>query len=72
MAADYHSCDPTQLDDWLREMGSEFRKYSYQMLRSGADRKILRWLTEEQLGRDCGISNGIDRMKIMEAAKREY
>jgi len=67
---EYNACDPSRLSDWLSEMGSEFRQYTYQMLKSGADRRILRWLTDDHLLQDCGINNGIHRMKIIEGAKR--
>ena len=67
--ADYQSCDPTKLDSWLKELGHEFCQHSYSMLKGGADRCVLRWLTDEQLQRDCGIDNGIHRMKIIEASK---
>ena len=70
ITADYQSCDPSRLEDWLKEVGPEFSQYSYQMLKSGADRRLLRWLTDEHLLHDCTIQNGIHRMKIMEGAKR--
>lgn len=68
--ADYDSCDPSHLEDWLRQVGYEFRQYSYPMLKSGADRRILRWLTDDHLLKDCCINNGIHRLRIIEAAKR--
>ena len=68
-SADYQSCDPTKLDAWLKELGHDFCQHAYPMLKGGADRCLLRWITEEQLQRDCGIENGIHRMKILEAAK---
>ena len=70
-SADYQSCDPTKLDDWLRNMGPEFTQYAYQMIQNGADKRVIRWLTDGQLLNDCGITNGIHRMKILEAAKRK-
>lgn len=72
IAADYQSCDGSKLDDWLKQLGAEFKGYSYQMLINGVDRVTLRWLTEEHLERDCMIRNGIHRMKILEATKRQY
>jgi len=68
--ADYESCDPTRLDDWLKELGAEFRQYTYQMLKSGVDRRVLRFLSDEHLQIDCGIFNGVHRMRILEVAKR--
>ena len=69
--ADYQSCDPSNLDSWLRELEVDFCKYSYQMLKSGVDRRTLRWLTDDHLLHDCHIENGIHRMKIMEGSKRK-
>jgi len=69
--ADYETCDPSRIDHWLKEIGEEFRQYTYQMVRSGVDRRVLRLLTEENLQRDCGIRNGVHRLKILEAAKRK-
>jgi len=68
--ADYECCDPTHLDDWLKELGVEFRQYTYQMLKSGVDRRVLRFLSDEHLLKDCGIVNGIHRLRILESAKR--
>ena len=68
--ADYESCDPTHLDDWLKELGVEFRQYTYQMLKSGVDRRVLRFLSDEHLLRDCGIVNGVHRLRILDAGKR--
>lgn len=68
--ADYESCDPTRLDDWLNKLGVEFRQYTYQMLKSGVDRRVLRFLSDEHLLTDCGIVNGVHRLRILEAAKR--
>ena len=70
--ADYESCDPTHLDDWLKEVGGvEFRQYTYAMLRSGVDRRVVRCLGDEHLLRDCGIVNGVHRLRILDAAKRQ-
>lgn len=68
--ADYESCDATRLDDWLRQIAPEFRKYTYQMIKSGVDMRVLRYLNDEHLQRDCGIHNGIHRLRILEAARR--
>ena len=40
-------------------------------LQAGVDKNILRYLTEEHLRYDCDITNGVHRMKILEAAKRK-
>jgi len=70
--ANYESCDPTRLDDWLHEVGGrDLRQYTYQMLKSGVDRRILRSLNDDQLHKDCGVLNGIHRWKILDAVKRK-
>lgn len=69
--ADYEACDPSRLDDWLTGISPEFRQYTYQMIKSGVDKAVLRFLNEEHLERDCGVLNGIHRLKMLEAAKRE-
>lgn len=69
--ADYEACDPTRLDEWLSAIGREFRQYTYQMLKSGVDKSILRFLNDDHLEKDCGILNGVHRMKILEGAKRK-
>ena len=68
-AADYESCDPTHLESWMKAVGGDVAQYSYLMLKAGVDKAILRYLTEEHLRHDCVITNGIHRMKILEAAK---
>lgn len=70
--ADYEACDPTRLDEFLSAIGKEFRQYTYQMLKSGVDKSILRFLNEDHLEKDCGILNGVHRMKILEGAKRKH
>ena len=47
-------------------------QYTYQMLKAGADRRILRFLSDDNLNQDCNVQNGVHRMKIMEAAKSMY
>ena len=70
--ADYDCCDPSHLDDWLRDISKEYSTYSYGMLKSGVDRRILRFLTEDHLNHDCCIQNGVHRLRILEAAKSKY
>ncbi len=50
-------------------LGEELSQYTYQMLKAGVDCRILRYLSDENLRLDCGVENGVHRMKIMEAAK---
>ncbi|KAL8580973.1 hypothetical protein ACOMHN_017539 [Nucella lapillus] len=65
MSADYTSCDPTKLGDWLVEVGPEFAQYTYQMIQAGVDKQTLRSLSHDHLSGDCAINNGIHRMKIL-------
>ena len=67
----YDSCDPSRLDDWLRIVGPGLSQYAYSLLKSGVDKNILRWLNDEHLKEDCGIANGVHRLRILEAAKRK-
>uniref|UniRef100_T1J6E6 ADP-ribosyl cyclase/cyclic ADP-ribose hydrolase n=1 Tax=Strigamia maritima TaxID=126957 RepID=T1J6E6_STRMM len=67
--ADYSSCDPTNLDQLLQNIGSEYSQYTYPMLHSGIDKDALRYLTEEQLAQECSIDNSIHRLRIMEAVR---
>ncbi len=72
LRADYESCDPTKLGEWLVEAGRGLSQYTYQMIISGADRRILRYLNDENLKSDCWIFNGIHRLMILESAKSRY
>ncbi|KAL8569857.1 hypothetical protein ACOMHN_038550 [Nucella lapillus] len=65
MAADYSSRDPSGVGDWLAEVGSEFRQYTYQILLAGVDRQTLMSLTDSLLEHECGVDSGIHRMKMM-------
>ncbi|XP_019620754.1 PREDICTED: sterile alpha and TIR motif-containing protein 1-like isoform X1 [Branchiostoma belcheri] len=67
--ADYSSCDSTKLRRWLRRVGPEYMQYTYHMVHCGIDRTTLEWLTEDHLLEDCGIANGVHRMKIQNAIK---
>ena len=67
--ADYDTCDQSGLDDWLKDIGQEFRQYTYQMVKAGVDRHVLQLLNDDHLFKDCQINNGIHRLKIIEAAK---
>ena len=53
-------------------VGFELTQYTYQMLKAGVDRRILRFLSDDNLHMDCNVQNGVHRMKIMEAAKSMY
>ncbi|XP_039613011.1 NAD(+) hydrolase SARM1 [Polypterus senegalus] len=67
--ANYSTCDPSNLADWLGGVDPRFRQYAYNMLQCGLERSSLPSVTEQQLQTDCGIENGVHRYKILEAAK---
>lgn len=66
ISADYTSCDPTKLCNWLIAVGVEFSQYTYPMIQAGVDKSTLRSLNHDHLANDCCIENGIHRMKILE------
>lgn len=70
MYANYSTCDPNNLADWLAEVDPRFRQYTYGLVQSGVDRRTLCSLTEQQLQSDCMVENGIHRAKIMASAHR--
>ena len=53
------------LGAWLCDVDEEMAQYTYQMLNSGVDRPMLHTVTDTHLTQDCGIHNGIHRMKIL-------
>jgi len=69
--ADYASCDPTSLNGFLSTLGHEFSVYTYEMLKAGIDRDTLIRINEEQLLSECGITNKIHRLKILNGVKME-
>lgn len=67
--ADYRSIDSSHLNEWLCQLTPEFRRYTYQMLKSRVTVKVLSKLREEHLLKDCGVLSGVHRLLILEAAK---
>ncbi|XP_056022492.1 NAD(+) hydrolase sarm1-like isoform X2 [Ostrea edulis] len=63
--ADYMSCDPTGLSDWLQEIGPDYRQYTYSLVKNDIDKNYLMRMTDEDL-RDCDIANSIHRKKIIQ------
>ncbi|XP_078335172.1 NAD(+) hydrolase SARM1-like isoform X1 [Crassostrea virginica] len=63
MKADYSSCDPTGLSDWLQDIALEYRQYTYCLVKNDIDKNFLTQMTDQDL-RDCGIVNSIHRKKI--------
>ncbi|XP_050410413.1 NAD(+) hydrolase SARM1 isoform X3 [Patella vulgata] len=70
ITADYTSCDPYKLAEWLEEISPEFAQHTYSMLSCGVDRQSLQFLTDDHLRYDCGIYNGVHRMKLLEKVRK--
>lgn len=70
MYANYSTCDPNNMADWLAEVDPRFRRYTYGLVQSGVDRNSVQSLTDEQLEKDCYIHNGVHRAKILAASHK--
>ncbi|XP_032401847.1 NAD(+) hydrolase SARM1 [Xiphophorus hellerii] len=68
--ADYSTCDPNNMADWLAEVDPRFRQYTYGLVQSGVDCNNVENLTDQQLQHDCHIDNGVHRAKILSTASR--
>ncbi|XP_041851222.1 NAD(+) hydrolase SARM1 [Melanotaenia boesemani] len=68
--ANYSTCDPNNMADWLAEVDPRFRQYTYGMVQSGVDRSSIQNLTDQQLQHDCHIDNGVHRAKILSASHK--
>ncbi|XP_078278272.1 NAD(+) hydrolase SARM1 isoform X1 [Rhinoraja longicauda] len=62
--ANYSTCDPSSLSDWLGSVDPHFRQYTYNLVHCGIGKGTLSGVTEEQLLSDCRIENGIHRARI--------
>ncbi|XP_025075858.1 sterile alpha and TIR motif-containing protein 1 isoform X2 [Pogonomyrmex barbatus] len=67
--ADYSSRDTGNLNNFLQSIGQEFSIYTYSMLNAGVDKDSIRNLSEDQLLTECGITNSIHRLRILDAIK---
>ncbi|XP_050531606.1 NAD(+) hydrolase sarm1 isoform X2 [Daktulosphaira vitifoliae] len=67
--ADYSSRDSTNLNSFLQTIGPEFSIYTYSMLNAGVDKESIRFLSEDQLANECGISNSIHRYRILDSIR---
>ncbi|XP_048120359.1 NAD(+) hydrolase SARM1 isoform X2 [Alosa alosa] len=67
--ANYSTCDPNNLADWLADVDPRFRQYTYGLVQSGVDRKNIVHITDEQLRTDCSVENGVHRAKILAALR---
>ncbi|XP_068174420.1 NAD(+) hydrolase SARM1 isoform X2 [Antennarius striatus] len=63
--ANYSTCDPNNMADWLAEVDPHFRQYTYGLIQSGVNRNIIQSVTDQQLQNDCHINNGVHRAKIL-------
>ncbi|XP_056140040.1 NAD(+) hydrolase SARM1 [Lampris incognitus] len=70
MYANYATCDPNNMADWLAEVDPRFRQYTYGLVQSGVDRNNVQNLTDQQLQFDCFIENGVHRAKILATSHR--
>ena len=64
--ADYSSKDRTNINAFLQQMCPQFSIYTYNVINAGVDCETLKNLSEDQLQNECGITNSIHRLKIME------
>ncbi|XP_022258172.1 sterile alpha and TIR motif-containing protein tir-1-like [Limulus polyphemus] len=69
--ADYSSCDSTNLNRLLQDLGLDLSQYTYPMLQCGVDKDTLLLLSEEQMARECGVDNSIHRIRISQAIRGE-
>lgn len=67
--ADYSSKDVASLNTFLQSIGPEFSIYTYSMLNAGVDKESLKCITEAQLVVECGITNSIHRLRILNSIK---
>lgn len=67
--ADYSSKDVASLNTILQNIGPEFSIYTYSMLNAGVDKESLKYISEEQLITECGITNSIHRLRILNSLK---
>ncbi|XP_072326072.1 NAD(+) hydrolase SARM1 [Scyliorhinus torazame] len=65
--ANYASCDPSNLADWLGTIGPHFRQYTYNLVHCGIGKTTLSGVTDQQLQTDCHIGIGFHRSRILAA-----
>lgn len=68
--ANYSTCDPHNMADWLVEVDPRLRQYTYSLVQSGVDRNNVQAVTDQQLQHDCHIDNGVHRAKILSFSQR--
>ncbi|XP_040194285.1 NAD(+) hydrolase SARM1 [Rana temporaria] len=67
--ANYSTCDRSNLADWLGSVEPRFRQYTYNLVTCGIDRNFLHHVTEQQLEKDCNVTTGFHRARILNAAR---
>lgn len=67
--SDYSSKDVSSLNNFLQSIGPEYSIYTYSMLNAGVDKESFKNLTDEQLVLECGITNSIHRLRILNTIK---
>ncbi|XP_061137133.1 NAD(+) hydrolase SARM1 [Syngnathus typhle] len=68
--ANYATCDPHNMADWLTEADPRYRQYTYGFVQSGVDRDNIQSLTDQQLLHDCHVLNGVHRAKILAVSRK--
>ncbi|XP_078404396.1 NAD(+) hydrolase SARM1 [Cetorhinus maximus] len=67
--ANYSTCDPSNLADWLGSIDPCFRQYTYNLVHCGIGRVTLPEVTDQQLQSDCQIEIGFHRSRILAAGR---
>nr|CAD7427471.1 unnamed protein product [Timema monikensis] len=67
--ADYSSRDTANINTFLQGIGPEFSIYTYSMLNAGVDKESIRGLSEDQLIKECSITNSIHRLRILDSIR---
>ncbi|GAB0093847.1 Sterile alpha and TIR motif-containing protein 1 [Sergentomyia squamirostris] len=70
--ADYSSKDAANINSFLQSIGMEYSIYTYTMLNAGVDKDSLRNLNDDQLITECGITNSIHRLRILNSIKSQF
>ncbi|KAM6946049.1 NAD(+) hydrolase SARM1 [Aplochiton taeniatus] len=68
--ANYSTCDPNNMADWLAGVDPRFRQYTYGLAQSGVDRHNVQNITDQQLQADCNVLNGVHRARMLSASRR--
>ena len=58
-----------ELADWLKTLGHEYPQYMHNLIHCGIDLNLLPYVSDDHLSADAGITNGVHRMKILNAIR---